>query len=93
MKKKPLLFLNQIDMTNPQKLEALNSLSQQEKAGAFYEEIKKDIPRFLTVSLCVAGQTMEETNANQMKISTEATFNGKRYKVVAKFTLSELKNG
>ncbi len=77
-------------MTEEQKLGLLSQLSEQEKAGAFYREIKKDIPRLLTVTLCVAGQQMHEMNATSMDVFTEATLNGERYEIKAKFTLKKI---
>ena len=55
-----------------------------------YNELKKDLPRFIPVALCVIGDGLRATNAEGMKAQVSCELGGERYEVTAKFKIKKL---
>lgn len=64
--------------------------TQKELLASLFQELKRDITSFIPVALCVIGDTMESTNAEEMHAEVECRLSGEQYKVEAKFTLFKL---
>lgn len=63
-----------------------------QQAIEFYEKLKDNIPMFLQAAAIYGGKQVLETNADSMKIKTEATLEGKRYEITTIYKLKEVKS-
>lgn len=57
---------------------------------ALWEEIKQNLPQFLTWINCKTAESILKTNANEMTIENDLTLDGKRYYIKTVYTLTEL---
>lgn len=54
------------------------------------EYVKHNIIQFMTWWLCVCGDEMVKTNAENMNHSAKITIKNKRYKIEGKYTIKEI---
>lgn len=53
------------------------NIKQGDMAAAFYVEVKKSLPEFITVASCVIADLMKETNATTLTETVNSTVLGK----------------
>lgn len=63
-----------------------------ERALSFYKEMKDRLLQFIPVCLCIIGDGIISTNAEEMRNSVEFTsqYNKKKYKIESHFKITEL---
>ena len=66
-------------------------LTKEERTEIALEEYKAQKFQLISVVSCgQAAQLMVDTNATELKVSTEVTINGKRYKVDSIYSITNL---
>jgi ribosomal 50S subunit-associated protein YjgA (DUF615 family) len=69
----------------------MKNLTKEERIQIAVEEMKNcKFEITSTAVMCYAGQLMKDTNADNIKTSTEITIQGKRYKVEAIYKMKEV---
>jgi hypothetical protein len=61
-----------------------------QEVGELYQRIKRYPSQVLQLAVCVAGSEMRSTDADQLTITTEMSFDDKKFKVQGEFIMTPI---